>query len=144
MTHPALVEFAENRAQSAQNRIADKITQFAGSVVFVYVHVAWFALWIVFRVEKYPFGLLTMIVSLEAIFLSTFVMISQNRADAKREVLSDHEWKVIQKEDDQNQHLLSLTQRIHELTKQIHGLQTQTLELTQALSDHIAPPPAKS
>jgi uncharacterized membrane protein len=144
MTHPALVEFAENRAQSAQNRIADKITQFAGSMLFVYVHVAWFALWIVFRVEKYPFGLLTMIVSLEAIFLSTFVMISQNRADAKREVLSDHEWKVIQKEDDQNQHLLSLTQRIHELTKQIHGLQTQTLELTQALSDHIAPPPAKS
>jgi uncharacterized membrane protein len=144
MTHPALVEFAENRAQSAQNRIADKITQFAGSMLFVYVHVAWFAVWIAFRVEKYPFGLLTMIVSLEAIFLSTFVMISQNRADAKREVLSDHQWKVIQKEDDQNQHLLSLTQRIHELTKQIHDLQTQTLELTQALSDHIAPPPAKS
>jgi uncharacterized membrane protein len=144
MTHPALVEFAENRAQSAQNRIADKITQFAGSMLFVYVHVAWFAVWIAFRFEKYPFGLLTMIVSLEAIFLSTFVMISQNRADAKREVLSDHQWKVIQKEDDQNQHLLSLTQRIHELTKQIHDLQTQTLELTQALSDHIAPPPAKS
>ena len=98
--HPALVHFAEQRAQSAQNRVADKITQFAGSMLFVYVHVLWFAVWIGFRVEKYPFGLLTMIVSLEAIFLSTFVMISQNRADAKREVLSDHQWKVIQKEDE--------------------------------------------
>jgi uncharacterized membrane protein len=139
-----MVEFAEKRAQSVQNRIADKITQFAGSMLFVYVHIVWFAVWIVFRVEKYPFGLLTMIVSLEAIFLSTFVMISQNRADAKREVLSAHQWKTIQKEDEQNQHLLTLTQRIHDLTKQIHGLQTQTLDLTQKLTDHIAPPPAKS
>jgi uncharacterized membrane protein len=141
MTHPVLVDFAERRAKSVQNRIADAITAFAGSMVFVYVHVVWFAVWIGFRVEKYPFGLLTMIVSLEAIFLSTFVMISQNRADAKREVLSAHQWQVIQKEDEQNQHLLALTQRIHDLTKQIHGLQTQTLDLTQKLSEHIAAPP---
>jgi uncharacterized membrane protein len=141
MTHPVLVDFAERRAKSVQNRIADAITAFAGSMVFVYVHVVWFAVWIGFRVEKYPFGLLTMIVSLEAIFLSTFVMISQNRADAKREVLSAHQWQVIQKEDEQNQHLLALTQRIHDLTKQIHGLQTQTLDLTQKLSEHIATPP---
>jgi uncharacterized membrane protein len=142
MTHPVLVDFAEQRAKSVQNRIADKVTQFAGSMLFVYVHIVWFAVWIGFRVEKYPFGLLTMIVSLEAIFLSTFVMISQNRADAKREVLSDHQWKVIQKEDEQNQHLLTLTERIHDLSEQIHGLQTQTLELAQALSDQGAPPPA--
>jgi uncharacterized membrane protein len=139
--HPVLVKFAEQRAQSVQNRIADAVTSFAGSMIFVYVHIVWFAVWILFRVEKYPFGLLTMIVSLEAIFLSTFVMISQNRADAKREVLSDHQWQVIQKEDEQNQHLLTLTQRIHDLSTQIHGLQTQTLDLTQALSDHLAPPP---
>ena len=140
MAHPALARFQEGRAQSVQNRIADAITDFAGSMVFVYVHVVWFALWIVFRVEDYPFGLLTMIVSLEAIFLSTFVMISQNRADAKREVLAQHQWQVIQKEDEQNQHLLTLTQRIHDLSKQIHGLQTQTLELTQAA--HRPPRPA--
>jgi uncharacterized membrane protein len=140
MTHPVLAEFAEARAKSLQNRVADAITNFAGSMIFVYVHVVWFALWIVLRVESYPFGLLTMIVSLEAIFLSTFVMISQNRADAKREVLSQHQWTVIQKEDEQNQHLLTLTQRIHDLSQQIHGLQTQTLELTQALTDHLAPP----
>jgi uncharacterized membrane protein len=143
MTHPVLVDFAEQRAKSVQNRIADAVTSFAGSMIFVYVHIVWFAVWILFRVEKYPFGLLTMIVSLEAIFLSTFVMISQNRADAKREVLSGHQWQVIQKEDEQNQHLLTLTQRIHDLTKQIHGLQTQTLDLTQKLTEHLSPPPAK-
>ena len=56
---------------------------------FVYIHAIWFSLWIVLGVEDYPFGLLTMIVSLEAIFLSTFVMISQNRADEKRQVIAD-------------------------------------------------------
>jgi uncharacterized membrane protein len=141
LTNPALAKFKETRAQSAQNRIADTITSFAGSMLFVYVHLVWFALWIIFGVEKYPFGLLTMIVSLEAIFLSTFVMISQNRADARHEVLSQHQWEIIQKEDAQNQHLLTLTERIHDLTQQIHGLQTQTLELTQALTEHLAPPP---
>ena len=138
MPHPALARYAEVRAQSVQNRVADWITSFAGSMIFVYVHIVWFAAWILLRVESYPFGLLTMIVSLEAIFLSTFVMISQNRADAKREALSQHQWEVIQKEDEQNQHLLKLTQRIHDLSQQIHGLQQQTLELTQALSEHVA------
>jgi uncharacterized membrane protein len=139
--HPALTEFEKARAQSAQNRIADWITTFAGSMIFVYVHIVWFAAWIAFGVEGYPYGLLTMIVSLEAIFLSTFVMISQNRADAKREVLTQHQWTVIQKEDQQNQHLLTLTQRISDLTEQIHGLQTHTLDLTQTLTDHLAQPP---
>jgi uncharacterized membrane protein len=77
--NPALVRQAEQRAQSIQNRIADRITAFAGSMRFVYIHILWFGCWIGFGVENYPYGLLTMIVSLEAIFLSTFVMISQNR-----------------------------------------------------------------
>jgi len=78
---PALVHHAEERASEVQNRIADRITTFAGSMAFVYIHIVWFGCWIGFGVESYPYGLLTMIVSLEAIFLSTFVMISQNRAD---------------------------------------------------------------
>ncbi len=82
--NPALLQHADQRRQSLENRIADTITRFAGSMLFVYLHVIWFAAWIGFRVERYPFGLLTMIVSLEAIFLSTFVMISQNRADENR------------------------------------------------------------
>ena len=69
-SHPALVQHAEDRAQNIQNRIADTITRFAGSMMFVYVHVIWFGAWIIFAVEHYPFGLLTMIVSLEAIFPS--------------------------------------------------------------------------
>ncbi len=79
---PALLKHEEERATSLQSRIADAITGFAGSMSFVYVHIVWFAFWISLPVEKYPFGLLTMIVSLEAIFLSTFVMISQNRRRA--------------------------------------------------------------
>jgi uncharacterized membrane protein len=122
MTHPVLVEFAEQRANSVQNRIADAITHFAGSMLFVYVHVAWFGTWIALRVEKYPFGLLTMIVSLEAIFLSTFVMISQNRADEKRQVLADNQWKIVQYEESQNAQLIQLSTQILELTKAIHSV----------------------
>ena len=80
-----------------QNRTADGITTFAGSMRFVYIHIAWFLVWIGLNVglaginhefDKFPFGLLTMIVSLEAIFLSTFVMISQNRQAARTDLRS--------------------------------------------------------
>ena len=126
--NPALVEQAEDRAEYAQNRLADEITAFSGSMAFVYIHVIWFGCWIGFGVEKYPFGLLTMIVSLEAIFLSTFVMISQNRADAKRQVVADEEWKTVQQEDRQNEQLLHLSEQILALTREIHasGRPTQT------------------
>jgi uncharacterized membrane protein len=120
--NPALIKHAEKRAQSVQNRIADRITAFAGSMTFVYLHIIWFGCWIGFGVEKYPFGLLTMIVSLEAIFLSTFVMISQNRADAKRQVIADEQWKTVQEEDTQNNELLDLSKQILSLTKEIRGL----------------------
>src|SRR4051794_7159638 len=118
--NPALVKQAEQRAQSAQNRAADRITAFSGSMTFVYLHVVWFGCWIGFGVEKYPFGLLTMIVSLEAIFLSTFVMISQNRADAKRQVIADAQWKTVKEEDHQNQELLDLSRQILALTEEVH------------------------
>ena len=120
--NPALLEHARERADSIQNRIADRITAFAGSMAFVYIHVAWFGSWIVFDVEGYPYGLLTMIVSLEAIFLSTFVMISQNRADAKRQVLADQQFQTVKEEDRQNQQLLELSNQILELTKAIHAV----------------------
>ena len=116
----ALAEHAKQRAESLQNRIADQITAFAGSMLFVYIHILWFGCWIGFGVEKYPFGLLTMIVSLEAIFLSTFVMISQNRADAKRQVVADQQWQTVKEEDKQNQELLDLSHQILELTRVVH------------------------
>jgi uncharacterized membrane protein len=120
--NPVLLEHAKERAESVQNRIADAITKFAGSMLFVYLHVLWFGLWIGLGVEKYPFGLLTMIVSLEAIFLSTFVMISQNRADAKRQVIADQQWQTVKEEDQQNRELLNLSNQILDLTKAIHAV----------------------
>jgi uncharacterized membrane protein len=62
-----------------------------------------------------------MIVSLEAIFLSTFVMISQNRADAKRQVIADQQWKTVQEEDRQNNELLDLSKQILQLTKEVRS-----------------------
>ena len=121
-THPILTKQAEERAKSMQNRIADAVTRFAGSMPFVYLHIVWFALWIGLGVEAYPYGLLTMIVSLEAIFLSTFVMISQNRADAKRESLAEHQWQIVQEEERQNEELLEISKQILALTKQIHQM----------------------
>jgi uncharacterized membrane protein len=118
--NPALVRHGQERAQSIQNRIADRITAFAGSMSFVYIHVVWFGCWIGFGAERYPYGLLTMIVSLEAIFLSTFVMISQNRADAKRQLIADQQWQTVKEEDRQNQELLDLSRQILDLTKAIH------------------------
>ena len=84
-------------AREFQDRAADKVTKFAGSLNFVYLHGVWFMIWISLNVglvgagmkfDKFPFGLLTMIVSLEAIFLSTFVMVSQNRQAARSDVRS--------------------------------------------------------
>jgi uncharacterized membrane protein len=124
--NPALVKHVEKRAEDAQNRVSDAITRFAGSMPFVYLHIIWFGCWIGFGVESYPYGLLTMIVSLEAIFLSTFVMISQNRADAKRQVIADHQWQTVQEEDRQNEELLDLTRQILELTKAVHETTTVT------------------
>jgi uncharacterized membrane protein len=80
-----------------QDHTADSVTAFAGSMRFVYIHIAWFGAWIALNVglagvghefDPYPFGLLTMIVSLEAIFLATFVMISQNRQAARSDLRS--------------------------------------------------------
>jgi uncharacterized membrane protein len=126
--NPALVKQAEKRAEDEQNRVADKITAFSGSMGFVYVHILWFGLWIGLGVEKYPFGLLTMIVSLEAIFLSTFVLISQNRADAKRQVLADQEWRTVQLEDTQNRQLLTISKQILQLTKEVRS-HTGTIQI---------------
>jgi len=121
-TDPALLRHERERAEVLQNRVADRITAFSGSMLFVYVHVIWFSCWIGFGVESYPYGLLTMIVSLEAIFLSTFVLISQNRADAKRQLIADEHWKMVTEEDEQNVELLKLSNQILSLTQEVHSM----------------------
>jgi uncharacterized membrane protein len=127
---PALLRHEEKRATNLQSRIADAITAFAGSMAFVYVHVVWFVLWVSIPLEKYPFGLLTMIVSLEAIFLSTFVMISQNRADARRQVFADQQYTMIEEEKKQNELMIEQNKRIEELDTSILVL---TKEVREAL-----------
>ena len=83
--------------RSLQGRIADAITSFSGRMIFAYVHIVWFAIWILLNTgrfgvhafDPFPYGLLTMIVSLEAIFLATFVLISQNRLGEETERRAD-------------------------------------------------------
>jgi uncharacterized membrane protein len=93
---------ASDAPVSRQDRAADAMTAFSGSMIFVYVHVVWFGAWLLCNegvfgkslvFDPFPFGLLTLIVSLEAIFLSTFVLISQNRQQARadRRSQSDYE-----------------------------------------------------
>ena len=115
--HPAVLSEAERRASSLQLRIADAITAFAGSMTFVYLHILLFAVWMLVF-EKSPWPTLTLIVSLEAIFLSTFVMIGQNRQAAFQQAKADHDYTVQQKLLEEN---TELTRTIHRLTQEMHA-----------------------
>ena len=114
--HPVVVAHQAQRAADVQLRIADAITAFAGSMRFVYVHVVVFAIWMLF-VESSPWPTLTLVVSLEAIFLSTFVMIGQNRAAAFQQAKADHDFNTSELELKTN---TQLTREIHALTTELH------------------------
>ena len=115
---------AEERKKGLQERLADSLTMFSGSMVFVYVHAIWFGIWILFNIgwlggkpfDPFPFSLLTLIVSLEAIFLSTFVLISQNHAGVVADKRADLDLQI---------NLLSE----HEITR--------LLRLVDAVADHL-------
>ncbi|TFV86271.1 DUF1003 domain-containing protein [Blastococcus sp. CT_GayMR16] len=114
--HPAVTKLRLKRAADLQLRVADAITAFAGSMPFVYVHVAAFAVWMVF-VEASPWPTLTLVVSLEAIFLSTFVMIGQNRAAHFQQLKANHDFVEQEMELKTN---TQLTREIHVLTTELH------------------------
>ncbi len=114
--HPAVLEEQQRRAKDLQLRIADWITSFAGSMNFVYLHIALFATWMLF-IEKSPWPTLTLIVSLEAIFLSTFVMIGQNRQGAFQQAKADHDYAEQELELKTN---TQLTREIDQLTTELH------------------------
>ncbi|HEX3088526.1 MAG TPA: DUF1003 domain-containing protein [Ilumatobacteraceae bacterium] len=114
--HPVVLEHAKKRAADTQLRIADAITSFAGSMRFVYIHAVGFALWMFF-VESDPWPKLTLVVSLEAIFLSTFVMIGQNRQAEFQQAKADHDFVAQEQELKSN---TELTRAIHALTTDIH------------------------
>src|SRR5262245_56631083 len=115
--HPAVTEDLQQHAERLQGSIADLITRYAGSMLFVYVHIAIFALSML-ALEKRPWPTLTLVVSLEAIFLSTFVMIGQNRQAAFQQHKADHDFLVEEKELNTN---TQLTTTIERLTREIHA-----------------------
>ena len=115
--HPAFLAVAERRSAQLQLRVADRITAFAGSMNFVYLHAALFAVWMLVF-EKSPWPTLTLIVSLEAIFLSTFVMIGQNRQAAFQQAKADHDFVASELELHTN---TELTKLVHQLTTEIHA-----------------------
>jgi uncharacterized membrane protein len=116
-THnPVVLEEAIKRNQSFELRIADRITTFAGSMSFVWLHAALFAVWMLFF-ERSPWPTLTLVVSLEAIFLSTFVMIGQNRQAAFQQAKADHDFGAQELELKTN---TELTRQIHVLTTELH------------------------
>jgi uncharacterized membrane protein len=112
--HPALLAAERERAQKTQLRLADRITRYAGSMAFVYAHAAVFATWMLV-IERRPWPTLTLAVSLEAIFLSTFVMIGQNRQASFQQAKADHDFEQGEMELKTNT----------ELTRQIHDLVTE-------------------
>lgn len=114
--HPALLAVAQQRSADLQLRIADAITAFAGSMKFVYIHAVAFAVWMLVF-EKSPWPTLTLIVSLEAIFLSTFVMIGQNRQASFASAKAQHDFVENELELKTN---TDLTRQIHQLTTELH------------------------
>lgn len=118
---PALAEHRARRRASVELRIADAITAFAGSMRFVILHVIWFGAWIlvnlsIVRFDPFPYGLLTMLVSLEAIFLSTFVLISQNRYEERQHLVVDHHYRETRQLEDLLRENTRLTAEIHRVT----------------------------
>ena len=95
--HPVTEAMMAQRAADLQLKVADRITAFAGSMPFVYLHAAVFALWMIVF-EKSPWPTLTLVVSLEAIFLSTFVMIGQNRQSAFTQAKANHDFTVAEQD----------------------------------------------
>lgn len=116
MHHPAVLHQWTKRNADIQLRVADKITAFAGSMQFVYLHAVLFVAWMLFF-ERSPWPTLTLIVSLEAIFLSTFVMIGQNRQAVFQQEKADNDYTNVDKLLEQN---TDLTRRVHDLTMELH------------------------
>src|ERR1700730_14213610 len=114
--HPVVEKQRRKRRADLQLRIADAITSFAGSMNFVYIHAVLFAVWMLIF-EKSPWPTLTLVVSLEAIFLSTFVMIGQNRQAGFQQAKADHDYMEEGMLLGEN---TDLTRMIHQLTQEVH------------------------
>jgi uncharacterized membrane protein len=127
--HPGVQRYLERRGADVHARLADAITAFAGSMPFVYVHVAGFALWMLV-LERSPWPTLTLVVSLEAIFLSTFVMIGQNRQAALQQAKADHDF--VEQELELKANTL--------LTREIHALVAGSMGTREPSASDQQPP----
>src|SRR5258705_1551698 len=114
------LEDATKSRRTMPERVADAITRFCGSMTFAWLHVIWFGIWIAANVwlpppqrfDPFPFGFLTLVVSLEAIFLSTFILISQNRQKALDERRAQLDLQVNLLSEQENTKMLELLERI--------------------------------
>jgi uncharacterized membrane protein len=114
--------------RSSADRVADAITRFGGSMTFVYVHVVWFGGWMLWhflpglpqaiRFDPYPFQFLTFVVSLEAIFLSTFILISQNRQNRMSELRNHLDLQINLLSEQENSKMLAMLEAL----LRYHGL----------------------
>lgn len=105
-----------------QQRFSDIMTAFCGNMGFVYLHMVWFGFWIFANenwipgvpvFDPFPYGLLTMIVSLEAIILATFILISQNRASARSELRSEYDYQIDMKAEKNIAEILAILREMH-------------------------------
>jgi uncharacterized membrane protein len=133
----------EQHTKTLQDKAADVLTAFSGNMIFVYLHVIWFSFWIVANLgwlpikpfDPFPFGLLTLVVSLEAIFLSTFVLISQNRAGEVADKRADLDLQIDLLSEHKITHLIGIVAVIAEHL----GIDTSSIpELSHLVSD-VAP-----
>lgn len=105
-------------ARGAGAAIADKIAEFVGSWEFVYLHIVWFGFWLILPVEEFPYGLLTMIVSLEAILLSTLIMMSQNRQAERDRHQAEADYATN----------IEAKSEIEDLQRRLHRIETEKLD----------------
>ncbi len=130
-TRQILMPLAKNVKQMVEDRktrtdrISDKITQFCGNVHFVYLHIIWFGAWLIYNFlandpfDPYPFGMLTLIVSLEAIILATFILISQNRQGEITDIRSEADYQIDLKSEKKVAEILAILKEIrHDIEKE--------------------------
>lgn len=135
------------KLHSAEANIAQRITNFAGSMIFAYLHGVWFVLWIVINhglfpfipiFDPFPYGLLTMIVSLEAIFLSTFIMVAQNRqalVDTYRDIEEEKEQAEEEKEQEElEEDVQGLGKEVKELGREVDDIQKDLDDIIKGIT----------
>ncbi len=138
----AKLEAATKTSLSLADRTANRINMFCGSMAFVYIHIAWYAAWILlntvlparFHFDAYPFSFLTLTVSLEAIFLSAFIMIAQNRQNILSERRAQLDLQINLLSEQENTKMLCLLQGIAQKLGVSHGDEKEIAALAEAVT----------